>query len=318
MTSTANGRVVPGQLDSFGVPPFDGYPYLVTRIGHSPLRHILVLPADWTRERLVDLARRQRDANRLDTCLAVGRRDGLYLAADDTEWQSDHMPYGSPVSDRLRPADSVPETAELADRRARLAAFVDANRGPRYLVGDGLEDGRPADPDDIDRLSSPGIDGLPAGLRRCPTCAQLAGDYLAVKGEGNGDPTPRVIEVHCACANHNRCVWCGKPLAASRLSAYSYDDDRKVWYRAAYSGTNGFRRRGLSPRWSKTQAECSLAPSPKTCRKNSPRPTATSGERSSMPAPTSTPTASRSRLPPSSGGSTPSYLAIGRSASCSR
>jgi len=46
MTSTANGRVVPGQLESFGVPPFDGYPYLVTRIGHSALRHVALLPAD--------------------------------------------------------------------------------------------------------------------------------------------------------------------------------------------------------------------------------------------------------------------------------
>ena len=27
MTATANGRVVLGQLESFGVPPFDGYPY---------------------------------------------------------------------------------------------------------------------------------------------------------------------------------------------------------------------------------------------------------------------------------------------------
>jgi len=75
MTSTANGRVVPGQLESFGVPPFDGYPYLVTRIGHSALRHLALLPADWSRERLVDLARRQRDANRLDTCVVLGRHD---------------------------------------------------------------------------------------------------------------------------------------------------------------------------------------------------------------------------------------------------
>ena len=75
MNSTANGRVAPGQLDSFGVPPFDGYPYLVTRIGHSALRHVALLPADWSRERLVDLARRQRDANRLDTCAVLGRHD---------------------------------------------------------------------------------------------------------------------------------------------------------------------------------------------------------------------------------------------------
>ena len=83
MTSTANGRVVPGQLESFGVPPFDGYPYLVTRIGHSALRHVALLPADWSRERLVDRARRQRDANRLDTCAVLGRHDAVSLTMVD-------------------------------------------------------------------------------------------------------------------------------------------------------------------------------------------------------------------------------------------
>jgi len=53
-------------------PPFDGYPYLVTRIGHSALRHFAVLPTDWSAERLVSLTRRQALANRLDTCLVLG------------------------------------------------------------------------------------------------------------------------------------------------------------------------------------------------------------------------------------------------------
>jgi len=51
---------------------FDGYPYLVTRIGHSALRHLAVLPATWPQERLVGLTRRQALANRLDTCLVLG------------------------------------------------------------------------------------------------------------------------------------------------------------------------------------------------------------------------------------------------------
>jgi hypothetical protein len=129
MSATGNGQVVPGQLHSFGVPPFDGYPYLVTRIGHSPLRHVLLLPANWPRDRLEDLARRQRDANQLFTCLAVGPGDGLYLDPGGTEWPSDHMTFGTPVTDGLLPAESFPDTAELADRRARLIAFEDASRG---------------------------------------------------------------------------------------------------------------------------------------------------------------------------------------------
>lgn len=245
MSSHANGRVVPGQLDSFGVPPFDGYPYLVTRIGHSPLRHVALLPADWSRERSVDLARRQRDANRLDTCVLLGRRDAIYLYLDGAEGQAEHMPYGLPVTDRLMLADAFPETAELADRLARLAAFEDAYRGKGYIVGDNLEGGRPADPEDLARLGELGADGVPAGLLRCPACGEFAGEFLALKGQGNGDPTPRVIEVHCRCANHNRCAACGEPLAASRLSAYDYDEaERKVWYRAAYSAFSHRCHRG--------------------------------------------------------------------------
>jgi len=236
MTSHANGGAMPCQLESFGVPPFDGYPYLVTRIGHSALRHLALLPADWPRERLVDLARRQRDANRLDTCVVLGRGDAVYLYVNGAKSRAEHVPWGLPVTDRLRLAEQLPETAEFTERRARLAAFDKTYRGKGYIVGDGLEGGRPAGPEDLERLADPGADAVPPGLRRCPTCGRLAGDYLALKGEGNRDPSPRVIEVHCHCTNHNRCAHCGEPLADSRLSAYSYDEtERKVWYLAAYS-----------------------------------------------------------------------------------
>jgi hypothetical protein len=148
----------------------------------------------------------------------------------------EHLPTGLPVTDRLVLAESFPETAELAGRRARLAAFAETYRGKGYIVGDGLEGGRPAGPDDVERLSIRGADGVPAGLHRCSSCSRFAGDYLALKGEGNRDLTPRVIEVHCRCSNHNRCAGCGAPLAASRLSAYFWDEvEGKVWYRAAYA-----------------------------------------------------------------------------------
>lgn len=229
--------------------PFDGYPYLVTRIGHTPLRHIALLPADRPRARLVDLTRRQRDANRLDTCLALGPTEALYFegngidgAADDGR-PSDLVPWGRPVTDRLATPERFDDTAELIDRVARLARYSAAHRGTGYLVGDGLEGGRPATPSDIDRLAErgpsalgPDSSGLPPGLARCPICSRLAGEFLAVHGEGTGDTTPRVIDVHCRCANHNRCAACGEPLAESRLSAYRWSDpDRAVRYLAAYA-----------------------------------------------------------------------------------
>lgn len=64
---------------------FDGFPYLVTRIGRTPLRHIALLPAGLTRERLLDLARRQALANRPDTCLCLGPTDAVYVTGDGVE-----------------------------------------------------------------------------------------------------------------------------------------------------------------------------------------------------------------------------------------
>jgi len=65
------------------------------------------------------------------------------------------------------------------------------------------------------------------------------GEYLALRGEGNGDRTPRVIEIHCRCDNHNRCARCGNALARYRLSAYYWDDvEDKPMYVAAYAAFN--------------------------------------------------------------------------------
>jgi hypothetical protein len=216
-------------------PPFDGYPYLVTRIGRCALRHVAVLPATWSRERLLTLTRRQAAANRLDTCLALGPNDAFYVTADGVEYEEADVPTGIPVVDRLRLAGELPPTAEMAERQARLRAYAGVHRESGYIVGDGLEAGRRATPDDILRLAGlPGGDPHP-GLARCPTCGELGGDYLATRGEGNGDRTRRVIRVHCSCGNHNRCARCGETLAEHRLSAYHFvEETDSVCYVAAY------------------------------------------------------------------------------------
>lgn len=228
------------------MPPFDGYPYLVTRIGHSALRHMAVLPRSWPRERLLDLTRRQAAANRLDTCLALGPAEAIFVTADGEEHRANHIPTGLPVLGRLRLAEELPRTAEMAARRARLRAYADVQDGPRYIVGDGLEGGRAANPDDVIRLTSlPGDTDPHRGLVRCSTCGELAGDYLATRGEGNGDLRRRVIRVHCRCENHNRCARCGEPLAERRLSAYHLAEEQgSARYVAAYSAFSHRCRRG--------------------------------------------------------------------------
>jgi hypothetical protein len=217
--------------------PFDGYPYLVTRIGHSALRSIELLPADWPRERLIQLTRRQATANQLQTCLCVGPTESVFVEPDGTTSESAFSPTGMLVPDRLELAEPIPDTPELSARHERLEAFVKSLHPSGYLVGDGLEGGRPATREDLARLPGRDAHGIPIGLDRCATCGGLRGDYLATTGEGNGDMAPRVIRVHCACENHNRCARCGEPLAGSRLSAYEFNEaDGKVWYAAAYVG----------------------------------------------------------------------------------
>ena len=231
-------------------PPFDGYPYLVTRIGQSALRHIAILPPTWSPERLLDLTRRQALANRLDTCLALGPDKAVYVTADGEEYPAAAVPTGLPVVERLRLASNLPRTSEMAARRVRLRTYADAQKVPGYMIGDGLEAGRRAVLDDIFRLAGlEGADPHP-GLARCATCAEFAGDYLATKGEGNGDLNRRVVRVHCRCDNHNRCARCGEPLAAHRLSAYHWVEDRdSVCYVAAYSAFSHHcpRTTGLAP-----------------------------------------------------------------------
>jgi hypothetical protein len=218
-------------------PPFDGYPYLVSRIGHTPLRHHALLPADWTRSRLRHLTRRQAEANRLQTCLVTGPKEAAYFGETGRVLDSERLPTGHPIHGRLALAEPIPESEELAARRQALQAYCELHRLEGYLVGDGLEAGRYATPADMDRYLIGPLDGMPKGLARCPACSHLAGEYIAFRGEGNGDTVPRVVQVHCPCENHNRCAACGQPLASRRLSSYGYDEGkRSVIYFAAYMG----------------------------------------------------------------------------------
>jgi hypothetical protein len=215
--------------------PFDGFPYLVTRIGRTTLQHIALLPADWSRDRLVEAVRRQVAANRLDTCLCLGPAEAVYVAADGSESTSSELPWGMPALGAIATAEPLEGTPELRARWADLQAFARRHPGDGYLVGDGLEGGRRASHEDVKLLSGRDANGIPAGLYRCAGCGDFRGDYLAVRGEGNGDRTPRVVPVHCRCDNHNRCARCGGNLAPWRLSAYHFAEaDRAVRYAAAY------------------------------------------------------------------------------------
>lgn len=214
---------------------FDGYPYLVTRIGRSALRHLAVVPADWPRDRIIDLARRQAAINGLETCAALGPSDAVYVAPEGASAESSMVPAGLPVVDRLVIADHLPATAELDWRQDRLRAYADRRNAGGFIVGDGLEGRRLATDADVERLSGSGAGGLPPGLRWCPTCDQARGECLTQSDPGGALP-PAVVSVGCGCENRNRCAGCGRTLAPQRLSAWFWDRAHgSAWYVAAYA-----------------------------------------------------------------------------------
>jgi len=226
--------------------PFGGYPYLVTQIGLIAMYHMAVLPADWPRGRLFDLARSQAKANRLiKTSLCIGPSETVSFTPDGEADDSTIYALGCLVVERLALAEPVPQTDEVAARRLDLHAHAKRLNPPSgYQVGDGLQGGRPAAPADIDRLSRREADDIPKGLSRCTTCQVFAGDYLiedpvhlrALYEVRDKRFLPRVVRVHCRCENHNRCAGCGETLADRRLSAYQYDEaSRGLRYLSAYS-----------------------------------------------------------------------------------
>lgn len=262
---------------SFGtvvLPVFDGYPYLISRIGHTPLRHIALVPADLPRERIIDLARAQASANRFDAAACLAIDDVVYVYPDGSAAPSGVVPAGDPVTDRLRLAEDFPETPELAARRARLHDFQERHRGTGYLIGDGLEHERPATPEDRARHKEPvpesqreawacpdhGAEAIEVRASRylkadyhvCLVCDKDEIDWPVVQapatlrrcGICGGYAGPCLIEgrdvvvtCECACENPNRCARCGEPLSDRRLSAWYWDEGSgSPWYVAAYSG----------------------------------------------------------------------------------
>jgi hypothetical protein len=207
---------------------FGGYPYLLSRIGQGGLVHIALLPSDWSRQRAIEAARTQADANRFETAVCFGRGDAVFVAFDNTRIEPGKTPAGIYAYERLLLAEPLAQTDDLAHRRAWLHAFDRATRVDGYMVGDGTSRGESARLEDRLRLGERGPDGLPAGLRRCARCGQAAGDYLRGGIE--------IVRVYCACENHNRCARCRTPLAEHRLSAWYWDDDDdQAWHLAAYA-----------------------------------------------------------------------------------
>jgi hypothetical protein len=212
---------------------FAHFPYLVTRVVPT-MYHITLLPEDLAPNDLLDIGRRQRDANRLPVCIVTALDDALYLAPDGTERSSATPPEGGIiVTDRFEPCRPFLQTPALRARRAALDAFIDRVT-PRAggMLGDISKGGRPATFEESVALSGLQPTGIPRGLTRCSRCREWRGCCI--------DPSPefarQLMEVHCRCENDNRCAACGDTLHAHKLNANFYSDgDGGIWHVPGFS-----------------------------------------------------------------------------------
>ncbi len=197
------------------LPAFEGDPYLIARIVPS-LYHLVPLPADWTPVALRDLARTQLAANRLPACLVLGADLCLYLHPEGGETVSDDIPRGGiVVAGKLRLPAPIQAKQELLDRLDQLRAFLAEQPPGGSMFGDLTKGGRPATDDERHRLAGTTAEGVPTGLTRCAACGEWHGECLDPSEEFAG----QVMQLHCRCANWNRCARCGHPLYARRLNA---------------------------------------------------------------------------------------------------
>jgi hypothetical protein len=210
------------------LPFFDGVPYLVTKLVGA-MRHIILLPADWSAEELRRLARRQIKANKLPTRLVIEPGWVLYLEPDGGEYQETEPPRGGLlVTGKLKAAQDFPETGELRRRMEALELFMRATQPQSgYVVGDPSQGDRPASKEERRRLKGKQENGIPKGLRRCPRCSEWRGECLIPARKYK----TTLIRVCCRCENDNLCACCGRPLADRKLNANHYDEsDGRIWH----------------------------------------------------------------------------------------
>ncbi len=215
------------------LPRFDGFPYLVTRVV-AGLYHIIVIPARQPAKSYQELLYCQGEANQLETCLVLDARTAWFWSPNGDLARTRQPPTGGIiVTDRLQPREAFDRTPDLLARHTRLERFTKPRNPGGYMHGDLTKGGRPATPEERDRLAGSGPNGVPRGLERCRECSEWRGQCLDPSAKFAG----MVMEVHCRCQNHNRCARCELALAERRLNANYYrESDGHIWHVPGFSG----------------------------------------------------------------------------------
>src|SRR5262249_43407383 len=139
---------------------------------------------------------------------------------------------GLVIVDRLRPCRRLPETESLVSRRSALDRFME--QGPPrkgYMLGDLTCGSRPATLEETVVLAGAQANGVPRGLARCNDCGEWRGRCPDAR------VVDHVIDVHCRCANDNRCAACGKLLHTRKLNANEYNEvGRRILHTPGFCG----------------------------------------------------------------------------------
>ena len=211
-------------------PPYDGYPYLMTRVVRR-LSHYLLLPDEVDPGTLLDLALEQTRSNRLDCAVVLERGRALIVRSDLGSREAERPPYGDfPVIGRLRPAWQMPPTPRLTERLDHLNDWGDRHKGEGLLLCSGQMGGWKATAEEIARLSQPTENGIPEGLEVCPGCRGRRGVCL----NPTSDFADHLIRVRCRCENWNRCAACGETLSRARLNAPRFEG--RISFHPGFSG----------------------------------------------------------------------------------
>ena len=216
--------------------PYEGYPYIVTRIVDA-LHHIIPLPAGLARTQYEKIGQRQIQANKLPTCLVFSNSACIYYAPDGMSHFSSEIPIPDCVSfGKLKLCVLVAHDLNysIQERDLWIYAASHAERnGHLVLIGDLTKGGRIATSEERAALAGLQESGIPRGLTRCPICEEWSGECLDPQAD------QLLVRVHCRCENDNLCAQCHHLLHARKLNANYYSETGgRIWHVPAFAALN--------------------------------------------------------------------------------
>lgn len=220
-----NHRIIPGRrslANTLASRTFVHFPYLITRL-FPALYNINLLPRDLSESELVELARAQVAANKLQACLVFGWNRGLWFdnSRPESEIWSDDIPHGGIlINGGLKFHRDYLSDPDIAIRSQLLDEYSQKSWSGGYLVGDPENCVREAAESDT-TLGDISDWAVPKGLSRCNVCGELKGECFDGQSELYAD---KVWHIRCKCENDNICAACNKPLNIHRLDSCYYNE----------------------------------------------------------------------------------------------